>query len=144
MNLARLRRPLIAGVLSLLVAGAGHLYLRRYRRAAGWLLLTVATSVLLVSPEAARGLLDGGTVDVVELAPVYLVTLAGALDAARTADRGQRTLSVSADGELLTCPACGNDLDPSLDFCHWCTTDLDQFTVVHPDERHPERDAPEE
>jgi hypothetical protein len=20
-----------------------------------------------------------------------------------------------------TCPSCGKDVDPDLDFCHWCT-----------------------
>ncbi len=134
MNVARLRRPLTAGLLGLLVVGLGHLYLRRYRRGAAWFLFTLLTGVVWV-PESALEAVWRGTADPVALAPLYVVAVAAALDAVLVARQSQQVLTVSDEGDLLTCPVCGNDTDPDLDFCHWCTTDLTQYTVVRDGER---------
>ena len=139
MNVSRLRRPLTAGLLGLLVVGLGHLYLRRFRRGAAWMLLTVATAALWVE-EPALTALSNGSFDLVALAPVYLLVVAATVDAVGIARQSQQYLTVTSEGDLLTCPVCGNDVDPELDFCHWCTTDLDQFTVVPAGETPPEPD----
>ena len=34
--------------------------------------------------------------------------------------------SAVGSGSAETCPNCGKELDPELDFCPWCTTRLDQ------------------
>jgi predicted amidophosphoribosyltransferase len=44
--------------------------------------------------------------------------------AAKSADR--RTSIVGDDSR--TCPNCGKELEPDIDFCHWCTTQLDGDT----------------
>ncbi|WP_224449852.1 zinc ribbon domain-containing protein [Haloprofundus salilacus] len=49
-NLRRLK-PLVAGLLGLTVTGLGHIYLRRWRRAAAWLLLVIVVGQVFVSPE---------------------------------------------------------------------------------------------
>ena len=125
-----------AGLLGLLVVGLGHLYLRRYRRGGAWMLLAVGTGVLWVESTAIDALLNG-TADPAALAPLYLLVVAATADAVSLAYRSQQYLTVSGDGDLLTCPVCGNDVDPELEFCHWCTTDLDQFTVVPAGEQPP-------
>ena len=137
MNVSRLRRPLTAGLLGLLVVGLGHLYLRRFRRGAAWMLLTVATAALWVE-ESALTALSNGSLDLVALAPVYLLVVAATVDAVGIARQSQQYLTITSEGDLLTCPVCGNDVDPELSFCHWCTTDLDQFTVVPAGEARPD------
>lgn len=124
------KRPWLAALLSVLATGLGHVYLRRWRRAAGWLLLAYGVSVLLVDPAAVEALVNGSFVDPVALAPVLVVGGASVVDAyvlARTqnADARARATAV-AEGTLATCPHCGNELDPDLEFCHWCTTELDR------------------
>ncbi|MFD1597912.1 DUF7575 domain-containing protein [Halobellus rarus] len=42
---------------------------------------------------------------------------------AATATMGSDGPSVASDAE--SCPNCGKELDPELDFCPWCTTRLD-------------------
>jgi uncharacterized paraquat-inducible protein A len=133
-RLARFRRPLLAAFLSLLVVGLGHLYLRRLKRAAAWVVLTVGTGVVWVPTDALDGVWSGTQVDPIVLAPVIAIAAMAAIDAFSVARESQRQMAITAEGDLLTCPVCGNDVDPDLDFCHWCTTDLDQFTVVEADE----------
>jgi uncharacterized paraquat-inducible protein A len=140
-RLARLRRPLLAAFLSLLVVGLGHLYLRRFKRAVGWVVLVVTTGFVWVPTETLETLWAGQQVDPVVLAPILAVAAMATVDAFSVARQGQRRMTVTADGDLLTCPVCGNEVDPELDFCHWCTTDLDQFTVVEADETPPARDG---
>jgi len=135
-NFTRLRRPLTAGLLGLLVVGLGHLYLRRYRRGGAWMLLAIATGVLWVEDAAVEALLNGAA-DPATLAPLYLLVTVATADAVSLAYQSQQYLTITDDGDLLTCPVCGNDVDPDLAFCHWCTADLDQFTVVPAGEQPP-------
>lgn len=122
------KRPWLAALLSVLATGLGHLYLRRWRRAAGWLLLVYGVSVLFVDPAAVDALVNGSSVDVDALAPVLLVGGASVVDAyfvARAQNALARTSTATAEGEHA-CPSCGNELDPALEFCHWCSTRLDR------------------
>lgn len=128
--------PFIAAVLGTVVTGLGHLYLRRWLRALGWVGVTIAVSALFV-PEAALSALASGTLtNPLAVVPVVLISAASAFDAFRIA-AGKRANSVEArertdtetDGTETTvvCPACGKDVDPELGFCHWCST---EFEVV--------------
>jgi len=101
--------------------------------------LTVATGALWIE-QSALATLTSGSPDLAALAPIYLLVVAATVDAVGIARQSQQYLTVTTDGDLLTCPVCGNDVDPELDFCHWCTTDLDQFTVVPAGEAPPEPD----
>nr|WP_305794401.1 zinc ribbon domain-containing protein [Halomarina rubra] len=106
----------------------GHLYLRRWGRAAAWLLVVAATS--LVVPQAAiEALAAGEAVDVVALAPVWFASTLCALDAYVVARR-DHTPRTTAAADTARCPHCGGELTDGLDFCHWCTTELDDAQVA--------------
>ncbi|WP_277553618.1 zinc ribbon domain-containing protein [Halobaculum limi] len=60
---------------------------------------------------------------------------AGATDRAtdRASDDAERGVvgdvapdQLSDEADAPSCPACGKELDPDLDFCPWCTTKLDR------------------
>lgn len=128
-------RPWLAAFLALLVAGLGHAYLRRWRRAFMWFGWIFGTGLVLTAFFA-----DSATADPVVLAPEILVPLVvlflmSAVDAFRL---GRADLSPQSATESLTttdgitgesdlsCPNCGKDIDPDLDFCPWCTERLPQ------------------
>ncbi|WP_293028551.1 zinc ribbon domain-containing protein [Natronococcus sp.] len=134
------KRPWLAALLAVLVTGLGHLYLWRLRRAVGWLAASVLVTFLLVDQAAFETLAGGnlGTDALLAVWPMYAVVALSVVDAyliARTpATEGESTAS-SADGESTvpstdddapSCPHCGKELDPDLEFCHWCTTPLDE------------------
>ncbi|MCO8267134.1 zinc ribbon domain-containing protein [Haloferax sp. AB510] len=145
-------RPWIAAILGLAITGLGHLYLRRWRRAAMWVLLTLAVSALFVPPEALESLSNAGTMPpsefvsvLTELLPILAVSLVSVLDAffiglqqaaeaQAEADRDAAEADDSAaavsdpNSDAVTCPECGREVDADLDFCHWCTTRLDEPT----------------
>ncbi|ELZ42959.1 hypothetical protein C463_10155 [Halorubrum californiense DSM 19288] len=133
------KNPLLAAVLGTLATGLGHLYLRRWLRAIGWLSATYAATVLFV-PESALSALSTGTLaDPFSLLPIVLVSAASVVDAylVATAERrsdGDRAADAAgatdatdatAADEPPTCPACGKPVDPDIGFCHWCTTELE-------------------
>ncbi|ELZ12165.1 hypothetical protein C479_05138 [Halovivax asiaticus JCM 14624] len=125
------KRPWLAAVLATLVTGLGHLYLRRWRRALGWLFVVFVTGALFVPPEAMEALVNEGAIDPVALAPSLLVGAFSVVDAylvARALNmRNQAAAAVVNEDEstVSTCPNCGKELDPDLDFCQWCTTSID-------------------
>jgi len=114
------------------VTGFGHLYLRRWRRAVGWLAVLFAVSYAFVDPAAIEALAAGEPVDPLSIAPTLLVGSLSVIDAyvlARAQNEVARTRgaaeSAKNPGEAVdSCPNCGKDVDPGLDFCHWCTADL--------------------
>lgn len=124
------KRPWLAAMLTLAIPGLGHAYLRRWWRAVLWFLLIAATIFTLV-PEwfqatsfeemltvaenvsASTSLLLFGSV-VLCVVDAYVMALQHNQNARQ--DRGETT---------ATCPNCGKELDADLDFCHWCTTELD-------------------
>ena len=123
------RRPAVAAVLALAVAGLGHVYLRRWGRAAAWFLVIVTTGVVLI------GTFAESNVSVWELPLTVLVPVCGlfvlsAVDAYLLAARataapgsGSGDEVAAADGHPR-CPSCGREVDPELDFCQWCTQRL--------------------
>ena len=142
--------PLLAALLGTAVTGLGHLYLRRWLRAIGWLGVTLAATVLFV-PESTITAINSGTFsDSLSVLPVVLVSAASALDAyllAKVKTRAEQIQAHNTAGsteveESPACPACGRPIDLDLDFCHWCTTEFEAVTVTELeqlDENHSNR-----
>ncbi|MFC4358640.1 zinc ribbon domain-containing protein [Halobium salinum] len=147
-------RPIVAALLGSLVTGAGHLYLRRWLRAAGWLVAAYVVAVLFVPESVLTAMASGERPDVVAALPMLAVAAASAFDAYRIAlDAESRSADAepSADGEervdpatgghTADCPACGKAFDPDLGFCHWCTTEVESYGAAdRPDDT--EADVP--
>jgi hypothetical protein len=130
------RRPLVAALLAMAVTGLGHVYLRRWTRALGWLAVGYATVLLFVPESAVKAVANGEVGDPLAFAPVVLVGLASAVDAYRIAlftERSATGSKTEAD-DSVECPACGKPVDPELGFCHWCTTELVDLRVARTDD----------
>jgi hypothetical protein len=128
------RRAMIAALVAVLgasvgVAGAGHLYLRKWRRAAAWFSFVVGATIVLLSVFAdpttlsladptAIASVDPETLPTAVTVPVFGLLFLNALDAYRLATQDSRT------PDEATCPHCGGELDPEISFCPWCTTEL--------------------
>jgi len=122
MNQRTVKRPLLAALLSSLVAGLGQLYLRRWKRAFAWAAVFLGVGSLS-GPDAVAMYLQGAG-DFWSAAPLFVVTLLATLDAyvvARVQNRASKR-SESRDGRV--CPNCRRAADPSLEFCQWCATEL--------------------
>ncbi|WP_276256442.1 DUF7575 domain-containing protein [Halomontanus rarus] len=124
-------RPWLAVLFGLLVTGFGHLYLRRWRRAAGWILLVIAVSSLFVPTAAIETLAAEEMPPLHQIAPLLLATGASVVDAYILAVRSKYSDAQPSTRppthhatETVSCPNCGKTVDPELEFCHWCTTRL--------------------
>ena len=124
--MGRRRRPAVAAVLALAVAGLGHAYLRRWGRAAAWFLTIVTTGVVLVDAFADpnAGIAEMPLIVLVPLLGLFVLSAVDAyLLASRTpASGGESEADAGDDGPR--CPECGREVDPELDFCQWCTRRL--------------------
>ena len=128
------KRPWLAALLAVLVTGLGHLYLRRWRRALGWLVAMFAVAWFLVDPAALDALASGSAVDPLSVAPLLVAGGLSVADAYLLAHAQNRVARrTPTDGELTHCPYCGEELDPDLDFCQWCTAELDDFEAALPE-----------
>jgi hypothetical protein len=145
------RRALIAAAVGLVgaalgIVGAGHAYLREWRRAIAWFSLVLGVGLVLMSiytDPSTYG--DPWTVTMSDLPlevvlPILTLSLLSVLDA-YAVGRNQVTESAgvtASDGptsvvggdDELTCPNCGRDVDPELDFCHWCTEPIERDSEV--------------
>lgn len=141
------KRPWLAALLAALCTGLGHLYLRRWRRALGWLTALVAAAVLFVDPAVLEALANGTPVDPLSTLPLLVVASLSVVDAyliAQAQNDLMRAVGSQSrvppqarmDGEQ-SCPNCGKELDTDLDFCHWCMTEFED--VEEPVGRHPDR-----
>ena len=122
------------------VAGVGHAYLREWKRALLWFLLalfggaalvvsaagdTVPSSVFDLPPTVVAGIFFILFISVVD---AYLVSVRKAnattsVPVPNDIANGE-TPAAATDGEpaaTVTCPHCGRETDPELDFCTWCT-----------------------
>lgn len=133
------KHPLVAVALAMLLTGLGHLYLRRWSRALGWVLLAYG-STLFVDEMPTWNQMLAGNFDPLALWPVLCVGFLSIVDAyvlARAQNRASQAAAAaqapsSADGRTdartVRCPNCGreldSDLDSDLDFCHWCSAEL--------------------
>jgi hypothetical protein len=130
--------PLLATLLGTVFTGLGHLYLRRWLRAMGWLGVTVVAAVLFI-PESTRSAINSGTFSgSLSILPIVLTNAASALDAyliAKIKTRAEgiqagNTVGPSGADESPVCPACGKPIDLDLEFCHWCTTEFEAADVT--------------
>lgn len=130
------KRPWLAALLAALGTGFGHLYLRRWRRALGWIAVLFGVAALFVDPAALEAFVRSGAVDPVALAPLLIAGAFSVADAYVLAHAHNivAQATVSADGPLTHCPNCGRELDPELDFCQWCTAEVDELAPNSPDE----------
>ncbi|GAB7091493.1 zinc ribbon domain-containing protein [Halorubrum luteum] len=154
----RRRRPWLAVLLALVISGLGHAYLRRWGRALGWYVTITATVVFLVPDSTIDQVFAGTTPPLGEIAPALIVVVASVIDAYVLAVRNNRKYErqqaaydsagpastgpnsvesasgESPSGESLQpadCPHCGREIDPDLDFCHWCTERLPTAEEPH-------------
>ena len=105
------------------IAGAGHVYLRQWRRALAWFVTAIGAFFVLVSLFVS----DPADVTVASLPPTVLIPFAvlmvlSTVDAYRLASVSERQ---DSDEEGPTCPHCGKPIDGELAFCQWCTEPLD-------------------
>jgi hypothetical protein len=130
------RRGLLASVLAFLYPGLGHVYLRRWARAAAWFVLAIATAAVVVPPATYEAFEAGGISAMMEatesfgpevtlsLLAVGLLNVADAYIVAVREAAAEAAQTATAD-DAATCPECGGELDEDLDFCPWCTTRFD-------------------
>ena len=132
------KRPWLAMLLAMLATGLGHLYLRRWRRALGWLAASFVVTTLFVDPTAIDAFVtgNGGLEEALVVAPLFLVIGLSILDAYLIA-RSQRVPSAAdpAAAESISCPHCGKELDSALEFCQWCTKPIEDVDQERLEER---------
>jgi hypothetical protein len=119
-------------MLSFLQPGLGHVYLRAWTRAVSWFLVWFVAVVVLVDLPNAALTVDGllttasqlftavGGLDLLPSLLLAAVTAFAMVDAYRLGEHRGR-----GEVEGPTCPTCGEALDEDLDFCPWCTTELE-------------------
>jgi hypothetical protein len=122
------KRPWLAAVLAFVYPGLGHVYLREWLRALLWFFLVVTSSTLLVPDDAVPSafsvdafLTAAGNVPPEAALALVSITFFSMVDAYWVAKRSNTQTAVM---EGTTCPHCGKDVDPDLDFCHWCTEQI--------------------
>lgn len=128
------KRPWLAALLAALATGLGHLYLRRWRRALGWLVALIAVSVLFVDPAVLEATATGASVDLLSRLPLLVVGGLSILDAYLLAHaQNQVVRPAGAQTGDPHCPNCGRELDTDLEFCHWCTAEIGDLEGHHVD-----------
>jgi len=130
------KRPWLAALLGVLATGVGHVYLRRWRRALGWVVALFGVTALFVDPAAIEAVAAGNAVDPVTIAPTLLVASLSALDAYLLAHAHNAVARmVDPERQRTQCPTCGRELDDDLEFCHWCATEVDDRSTSARSER---------
>jgi len=125
------KRPWLAAVLTVLIPGLGHLYLRLWGRALLWFLVVIG-SVFVLVPEWFSAESLGDLTGIAEgIDPLTSLALLGmsalcVVDAYLMANRYNERARRQHDDATTSCPECGRELDGDLDFCHWCTARLDE------------------
>jgi hypothetical protein len=127
------KKTWLAALLTLLVPGLGHLYIRMWGGAVLWFLLYFTATVVLFPTQSTPsdlsldGLVAWGEAMPIEVALTVMgITALCMADVyVRTRQLNQRPIQRSGSGsDVQRCPDCGKELDADLDFCHWCTTEL--------------------
>lgn len=114
MDISSRKRPWLAAALAFPVTGLGHLYLRRWRRAAGWLLLVGAAAVVLTPGVAGSSVLVGASFQAV---PLFVLVWLSALDAYMVAYRQNLVGDISNERR---CSRCYRTHGMDVGFCEWC------------------------
>ena len=126
------RRAVVAGVFAVLYPGLGHVYLREWLRALTWFGLALLTAALVVPADVLSTVEAGGLATLLEagrslpLASLGALLLVRALNVVDAVWLGLAPEPAVAADDGETCPSCGGELDPELEFCHWCTARLDR------------------
>lgn len=115
------KRPWLAAALAIPVTGLGHVYLRRWQRAIGWLLVTTAATALFVPPEVIESPMSAAGTSPWEVAPLLFVASLSVVDAYLIARRQNIATEIRA---AERCPQCYHELDHDVSFCPWCATEL--------------------
>jgi len=127
------KRPLLAAALSFLQPGLSHLYLREWLRACLWagvwlgsLAAVVASARLKLSGLESLAAAFGVFPDSAGFPPeaalaMVAVTAFATLDAYWLTNRNNHQIQADTG----RCRQCGEELDPTLEFCHWCTEPRD-------------------
>lgn len=116
MDISSRKRPWLAAVLALPITGLGHVYLRRWRRAVGWLLVvTVATVLSAPSGVESPFTLVGTSFQ--EAAPLFVLVGLSAIDAYLLARRQNLIDEIYS---AQRCPQCYRRVGMDIGFCEWC------------------------
>ena len=127
-------RPWIAAMLSLVYPGLGHLYLRAWLRALGWLAMALLAAGLVMPQSVIEAYETGGfqavlratrTLPVEALVPLFVVRALVVADAFFVGRRQVKEAARRDAQSVGVCPECGKELDEDLSFCPWCTTRLE-------------------
>lgn len=132
------KRPWLAAVLGVVATGLGHLYLRRWLRAGGWLGIATLTTILFVPDSTVTALAAGEQVSWMNFIPVLLVSVASVFDAYQLAVMNNhlyRARSRGGENDSRLCSSCGRQVDNDLDFCQWCSTPLAESVTDTDSER---------
>jgi len=140
--MSNLRRRLVLTALigvvgaALGIGGAGHAYLRKWRRSVLWFLVSMGSFLALVSvyvPDlAAVDPYDITTYPPEVVTPLVVILGFSVVDALLVAFLDQRETEMApgvgddaSDAEAgVSCPHCGRSTDSELEFCTWCTEPL--------------------
>ena len=131
------KRPWLAALLAVLYPGLGHVYLRKWGRALLWFLIIITSSTVLIPTDAVPSTLSfdalieaGRAVPLPVSIAILMLTFLSMADAywlaRRSGEEPAVTQQATTDDGTRTCPNCGKEIDADLDFCHWCTTKLDE------------------
>ncbi|ADJ14730.1 zinc ribbon domain-containing protein [Halalkalicoccus jeotgali] len=118
---ANRKRPWLAAALAVPVIGFGHIYLRRWKRAFGWLLVVTAVSTLFVPASALESPAALVAAPFREVFPLALAAAASVVDAYLIARRERFAEEIR---ESRRCPHCARELSAEVGFCEWCGSDL--------------------
>lgn len=133
------KRPWLAALLAFIHPGLGHVYLREWLRALLWFGLVLSTASFLVPegivPETVtmESLMQMSRALPAEaVLALATITIMSMVDAYWMASQRNQEHEQAQAG--TRCPNCGRDVDEDLDFCHWCTTKLDDAESEASDE----------
>jgi hypothetical protein len=124
------KRTWVAVLLTILVPGLGHLYLRLWVRSVLWFALYFTTSSFLLPGKATpESLSIDAFVAASEAVPLQTALLVVSISLFCLLDVYMMSNYINYQHKKeesgVVCPSCGKELDEDLDFCHWCTTELD-------------------
>ena len=131
------KRTWLAALLTVFVPGLGHLYIQMWGGAILWFLLYFVATVLLFPDQSAPDELSiDGLVAWSEAMPLEVTLTILGITALCMVDVYIRTKQINrhasrqadSGGDIQYCPNCGKELDEDIDFCHWCTTELETAT----------------
>lgn len=112
------KRPWLAALLSILVTGLGHIYLRQWLRALWWVTLVILAGLFFLPEDVFFETQPSLT----EIGPVFIIVSLCVIDAYLIARVHNRRLAVT---NFERCPLCGTELDPELTFCWGCASDVE-------------------